>query len=116
LGKCPTSGSYCVSGGRHACGSSQPISKRNSLHAPAGISRSPTFQLRHVASDTQHINPWPNFQTRYAAAYAAEVSSFIRSVETHKTVEVGPEDSRQVLVLAQAALKCSQVGRPVRLR
>jgi myo-inositol 2-dehydrogenase/D-chiro-inositol 1-dehydrogenase len=76
----------------------------------------PTSVERFGAEATCVDNPWPNFQTRYAAAYAAELSSFIRSVETHKPVEVGPEDSRQVLVLAEAALKSSQTGRPVRLR
>ncbi|MGH8733574.1 MAG: hypothetical protein ACREVB_07815 [Burkholderiales bacterium] len=37
-------------------------------------------------------------------------------MQTRKPVEVGPEDSRQVLVLAEAALKSSQTGRPVRLK
>jgi myo-inositol 2-dehydrogenase / D-chiro-inositol 1-dehydrogenase len=76
----------------------------------------PTSVERFGAEATCADNPWPNFQTRYAAAYAAELSSFIRSVETRKPVEVGPEDSRQVLVLAEAALKSSQTGRPVRLK
>jgi myo-inositol 2-dehydrogenase / D-chiro-inositol 1-dehydrogenase len=76
----------------------------------------PTSVERFGAEATCVDNPWPNFQTRYAAAYAAELSSFIRSVETRKPVEVGPEDSRQVVVLAEAALKSSQTGRPVRLK
>lgn len=76
----------------------------------------PTSVERFGAEATCVDNPWSNFQTRYAAAYAAELSSFIRSVETRKPVEVGPEDSRQVLVLAEAALKSCQTGRPVRLK
>jgi myo-inositol 2-dehydrogenase/D-chiro-inositol 1-dehydrogenase len=76
----------------------------------------PTSVERFGTEATCVDNPWPNFQTRYAAAYAAELSSFIRSVETRKPVEVGPEDSRQVLLLAEAALKSSQTGRPVRLK
>ena len=76
----------------------------------------PTSVERFGADATCVDNPWPNFQTRYAAAYAAELSSFIRSIETRKPVEVGPEDSRQVVVLAEAALKSSQTGRPVRLK
>jgi myo-inositol 2-dehydrogenase/D-chiro-inositol 1-dehydrogenase len=76
----------------------------------------PTSVEHFGAEATCADNPWPNFQTRYAAAYAAELSSFIRSVETRKPVEVGPEDSRQVLVLAEAALKSSRTGRPVRLK
>jgi myo-inositol 2-dehydrogenase/D-chiro-inositol 1-dehydrogenase len=76
----------------------------------------PTRVERFGAEATCGDNPWPNFQTRYAAAYAAELSSFIRSVETRKPAEIGPEDSRQVLVLAEAALKSSRTGRPVRLK
>jgi myo-inositol 2-dehydrogenase/D-chiro-inositol 1-dehydrogenase len=76
----------------------------------------PTSVERFGAEATCVDNPWPNFQTRYAAAYAAELSSFIRGVEARKPLEVGPEDSRQVLVLAEAALKSSQTGRPVRLK
>jgi myo-inositol 2-dehydrogenase/D-chiro-inositol 1-dehydrogenase len=76
----------------------------------------PTSVERFGAEATCVDNPWPSFQTRYAAAYAAELSSFIRSVKTRKPVEVGPEDSRQVLVLAEAARKSSQTARPVRLK
>src|SRR5262245_36857541 len=61
-------------------------------------------------------NPWPNFQTRYAAAYAAELSSFIQSVEKRKPAEIPPEDSRKVLLLCDAALKSSQSGQPVRIK
>jgi myo-inositol 2-dehydrogenase / D-chiro-inositol 1-dehydrogenase len=61
-------------------------------------------------------NPWPNFQTRYAAAYAAELSSFIRSVERRKPAEIPPEDSRKVLLLCAAALKSSQTGKPVSIK
>jgi myo-inositol 2-dehydrogenase / D-chiro-inositol 1-dehydrogenase len=75
----------------------------------------PTTVERFGAEATCADNPWPNFQTRYAAAYAAELSSFIRSVERAERPEVGPEDSRQVLLLAEAALKSSRSGKPVRL-
>ncbi|HSA90180.1 MAG TPA: inositol 2-dehydrogenase [Burkholderiales bacterium] len=76
----------------------------------------PTRVESFGAAATCADNPWPNFQTRYAAAYAAELSSFIRSVETRKRAEVGPQDSRQVLVLAQAALESSRTGRPVKVK
>jgi myo-inositol 2-dehydrogenase/D-chiro-inositol 1-dehydrogenase len=75
----------------------------------------PTSVERFGAQATCSDNPWPNFQTRYAAAYAAELSSFIRSVETRKPAEVGPADSRQVLLLAEAALRSSQTGKPVKI-
>jgi myo-inositol 2-dehydrogenase/D-chiro-inositol 1-dehydrogenase len=76
----------------------------------------PTTVERFGADAACADNPWPNFQTRYAAAYAAELNSFIRSVERGTPPEVGPEASRQVLVLAEAALKSSRSGRPVRIR
>jgi len=75
----------------------------------------PTTVERYGAEAACADNPWPNFQTRYAAAYAAELSSFIRSVERGTRPEVGPQDSRQVLVLAEAALKSSRGGRPVKV-
>jgi myo-inositol 2-dehydrogenase/D-chiro-inositol 1-dehydrogenase len=76
----------------------------------------PTTVERFGAESTSADNPWPNFQTRYTEAYAAELSSFIRSVETGKPAEIPPEDSRRVLLLCEAALKSSQAGQPVRLK
>jgi myo-inositol 2-dehydrogenase/D-chiro-inositol 1-dehydrogenase len=75
----------------------------------------PTSVERFGAQATATDNPWPNFQTRYAAAYAAELTSFISSVQRGKPAEIPPEDSRQVLLLCEAALESSQTGRPVRL-
>jgi myo-inositol 2-dehydrogenase / D-chiro-inositol 1-dehydrogenase len=76
----------------------------------------PTTVERSGAESTCADNPWPNFQTRYAAAYAAELSSFIGSVERRKPAEVRPEDSRQVLLLAEAAQQSARSGKPVRVR
>jgi myo-inositol 2-dehydrogenase/D-chiro-inositol 1-dehydrogenase len=76
----------------------------------------PTRVERFGDEATCHDNPWPNFQTRYAPAYAAEMASFIQSVEKKKPAEVPPEDSRKVLLLCEAALKSSQTGKPIRLK
>jgi myo-inositol 2-dehydrogenase/D-chiro-inositol 1-dehydrogenase len=76
----------------------------------------PTTVERFGADATSADNPWPSFQTRYAAAYAAELSSFIKSVERGTRPEVGPEDNRQVLVLAQAALQSIRSGNPVKIK
>ena len=76
----------------------------------------PTSVESFGAQATCADNPWPNFQTRYAAAYAAELSSFIDSVEKRKPAAIPPEDSRKVLLLCEAALRSSQSGKPVRLR
>ena len=76
----------------------------------------PTSVERSGEQATCGDNPWPNFQTRYAAAYAAELSSFIQSVEKRKPAEIPPEDSRKVLLLCEAALKSSQTGKPVKIK
>jgi myo-inositol 2-dehydrogenase/D-chiro-inositol 1-dehydrogenase len=76
----------------------------------------PTTVQRFGADSTSSDNPWPNFQTRYTAAYAAELTSFIQSVERRKPAEIPPEDSRRVLLLCEAAAKSSQTGQPVRVK
>jgi myo-inositol 2-dehydrogenase/D-chiro-inositol 1-dehydrogenase len=53
------------------------------------------------------------FIERYAAAFAAEISSFVDAVETGSPPEVGFEDGRLALVLAEAALKSATEGRIV---
>jgi myo-inositol 2-dehydrogenase/D-chiro-inositol 1-dehydrogenase len=75
----------------------------------------PTTVERSGADSTCGDNPWPSFQTRYAAAYAAELSSFINSVERRKPSEVPPEDSRRVLLLCEAAKKSATTGQPVKV-
>jgi myo-inositol 2-dehydrogenase/D-chiro-inositol 1-dehydrogenase len=76
----------------------------------------PTTVERSGGDSTCGDNPWPNFQTRYAAAYAAELSSFINSVERRKPAEVPPEDSRRVLLLCEAAKQSAATGRPVKVK
>jgi myo-inositol 2-dehydrogenase/D-chiro-inositol 1-dehydrogenase len=76
----------------------------------------PTSVESFGAQATSADNPWPNFQTRYTAAYAAEMASFIQSVEKKKPAEIPPEDSRKVLLLCEAALQSSQTGKPVKIK
>jgi myo-inositol 2-dehydrogenase/D-chiro-inositol 1-dehydrogenase len=76
----------------------------------------PTTVERFGGESTSADNPWPNFQTRYAAAYAAELTSFITTVERGGRAEVPPEDSRRVLLLCEAAAKSSRTGQPVKVR
>ena len=78
--------------------------------------QTPTTLERFGAEATCGDNPWPNFQARYAAAYAAELSSFISSVQRRKPAEVPPEDSRRVLLLCEAARKSSQTGAAVKIK
>jgi len=76
----------------------------------------PTTAERLGAEATCRDNPWPNFQTRYAAAYAAELTSFITSVQRRKPAEIPPEDSRRVLLLCEAAARSAQTGQPIRVK
>jgi myo-inositol 2-dehydrogenase / D-chiro-inositol 1-dehydrogenase len=94
--------------------------QRIEVHGSKGMLRAenltPTSVERFGAKATCADNPWPNFQTRYDAAYAAEMASFIHSVEKRKPAEIPPEDSRKVLLLCEAALKSSQSGKPVKIK
>ena len=69
--------------------SASRCSARRACCAP-GTSR-PTSVERFGREATCADNPWPNFQTRYAAAYAAELSSFIHSVERRKPPKCRPK-------------------------
>ena len=53
------------------------------------------------------------FIDRYAVAFAAEISAFVDAVETGAAPEVGFEDGRLALVLAEAAIKSAAEGRIV---
>ncbi len=55
------------------------------------------------------------FLERYADAYRAELAAFVEAVTGKKPMPVGPEDGRQALVLAEAALKSYKDGKPVKL-
>jgi len=55
------------------------------------------------------------FLERYAAAYKAELMAFVEAVEKKQPMPVGPEDGRQAIVLAEAALRSLRTGRMVKL-
>lgn len=55
------------------------------------------------------------FIDRYQAAFAAEISAFVDAVESGSQPEVGFEDGRLALVLAEAALRSATEGRAVRV-
>jgi len=56
------------------------------------------------------------FLERYADAYRAELAAFVAALAAGKAMPVGPEDGRQALVLAEAALKSHQTGKAVKLK
>src|SRR5512145_1492243 len=69
-----------------------------------------TTAERFDAEATCRDNPWPNFQTRYAAAYAAELTSFITSVQRRKPAEIPPEDSRRLPKCRKGHSRSAQTG------
>jgi myo-inositol 2-dehydrogenase/D-chiro-inositol 1-dehydrogenase len=69
-------------------------------------------------ADAQSVSadkPLYFFLERYADAYRAELAAFIAAVRGKKPMPVGPQDGRQALVLAEAALKSHRTGRPVKV-
>ena len=56
------------------------------------------------------------FLERYADAYRAELAAFVDAVVNRKPMPVTTEDGRQAIVLAEAAAKSLQTGRPVKIR
>ncbi|HEY8994612.1 MAG TPA: inositol 2-dehydrogenase [Lacunisphaera sp.] len=55
------------------------------------------------------------FLERYAAAYCLELAAFLDALTNKKPMPVGAVDGRQAIVLAEAAAKSLQTGRPVRI-
>jgi myo-inositol 2-dehydrogenase/D-chiro-inositol 1-dehydrogenase len=55
------------------------------------------------------------FMTRYCAAYAAEIASFIDTVQTGAPMETNGHDGLMALALAEAALASVQTGQAVKL-
>jgi myo-inositol 2-dehydrogenase/D-chiro-inositol 1-dehydrogenase len=55
------------------------------------------------------------FLERYAAAYRAELDSFLDAVETGAPPSPSGEDGLRALVLADAATESARTGRPVRV-
>ncbi len=67
------------------------------------------------ASSVSSDKPLYFFLERYAAAYRAEMDAFLTALTTKKKMPVGADDGRKALVLAEAALKSSKTGKPVKV-
>lgn len=69
----------------------------------------------YTAAFTDRSEPYLNFFIeRYVEAFNAEIGAFVDSVEKGTAPEVGFEDGRLALVLAEAALKSAREGRVVK--
>lgn len=71
---------------------------------------------RFSTTQSEISQPYQSFFIeRYTEAYMAELTSFISCLENDTTPEVGFEDGRQALVLAEAAYKSLSEGRIVQV-
>lgn len=55
------------------------------------------------------------FLQRYADAYRAELTAFVEAVRKRKPMPISATDGRQALVLAEAAVKSLNTGRPAKV-
>jgi len=78
--------------------------------------RRPHYSTQYAADFTERRAPYLNFFIeRYSEAFNAEIGAFVDAVEAGSAPEVGYEDGRLALVLAEAALKSVLEGRTVRV-
>ncbi|WP_210262298.1 inositol 2-dehydrogenase [Rhizobium indigoferae] len=78
--------------------------------------RRPNMTTLHRADFTGSGAPLLNFFIdRYAEAFSAEISAFVEAIESGNPPEVGFEDGRKALVLAEAAIKSVAEGRTVKI-
>ncbi|RJL31602.1 Gfo/Idh/MocA family protein [Bailinhaonella thermotolerans] len=59
--------------------------------------------------------PWPDFQARFAEAYAAEMTAFLAAARGERESPCTVQDALAALHIAEAADLSLRVGRPVRL-
>lgn len=78
--------------------------------------RKPQEMKRFTAEQTETAAPYLHFFIeRYQEAFMAEISAFVEAVETGSPPEVGFEDGRKALILAEAAYKSIAEKRIVRV-
>ncbi|GAA2857126.1 Gfo/Idh/MocA family oxidoreductase [Streptosporangium fragile] len=71
----------------------------------------------HLADDGRRpADPWPDFQTRFADAYVAEMRAFLTAARGERESPCTARDALAALHLAEAADLSRRAGRPVRLQ
>lgn len=79
--------------------------------------RRPHGMVLHGESFTGQAAPLLTFFIeRYREGFDAEIDAFVRAIEQGTPPEVGFEDGRQALILAEAALRSVTEGRPVQVK
>jgi myo-inositol 2-dehydrogenase/D-chiro-inositol 1-dehydrogenase len=78
--------------------------------------RKPHELRRFGGTETDAAEPYLNFFIeRYREAFDAEIDAFVDCIEKGKAPEVGFEDGRRALILAEAAMKSAIEGRFVKV-
>jgi myo-inositol 2-dehydrogenase/D-chiro-inositol 1-dehydrogenase len=100
---------------RAAYGYDQRVEVHGSLGRLIAGNRVATTVEQADAGAVSTAKPLHFFLERYAEAYRIELAAFLDAVNNRTPMPVGAEDGRQALVLADAALRSMQEGRPMRL-
>lgn len=78
--------------------------------------RKPHEMRRYGKAETEAAEPYLHFFIeRYREAFMAELGAFVSAVSEGRTPEVGFEDGRRALILAEAAYRSVAEGRVVRV-
>jgi myo-inositol 2-dehydrogenase/D-chiro-inositol 1-dehydrogenase len=78
--------------------------------------RRPHEMRRYGASEADGAEPYQHFFIeRYREAFMAEIDAFVDAVEAGRPAEVGFEDGRRALILAEAAYRSIAEGRMVQV-
>jgi myo-inositol 2-dehydrogenase / D-chiro-inositol 1-dehydrogenase len=112
------SGKQClINNSRQAVyGYDQRVEALGSTGLALSENRKPHETVVHKEAFTGQSAPYLNFFIeRYAEAFSAEIDEFVSAVEEKRAPEVGFEDGRLALLLAEAAIKSAAEGRVVRL-
>ncbi len=78
--------------------------------------RKPHEVTKFSVRETERAVPYLEFfAERYREAFDAEIGAFVEAVETGTAPEVGFEDGRRALILAEAAMRSAAEGRIVKV-
>ena len=100
---------------RASYGYDQRVEVHGSLGRLMAGNRVATTVEQADAQSVSSEKPLHFFLERYADAYRIELAAFIDAVTSGNPMPVGPQDGRQALVLAEAALQSLREHRPVRV-
>ncbi|HEY8715280.1 MAG TPA: Gfo/Idh/MocA family oxidoreductase, partial [Candidatus Acidoferrum sp.] len=75
----------------------------------------PNQAILSTATAVQKDLPLNFFMERYTESFVSELQSFVRAVQQNQPTEVNGEDGRLAVLIALAARKSHDEGRPVRL-